>query len=205
MLQVTRLKRAAESTLRQHPEEHTAEWQQPCLQQAPLSAGPADLQGRLEAAIGVLQDGLIERDTEVSSPLCCIKAACSSLLRGSSSLLQPRVTLAASLPGAGPEKCYSPGSRCSPEPSHCRPDRDACTGTCTLDRDDMLRCRCACCCWRRSLESTFCSLGRQAPQELSWADAWLACTRAPSLRGCSPASPSRGASCNLPGCSIGVP
>lgn len=66
--QVSKLKRAAESRfdsiLSSIRQGSTA---------APSAAltppGPEDLQARLEAAIGVLQDGLVERDTEVGSTI----------------------------------------------------------------------------------------------------------------------------------------
>ena len=69
-LQVTRLKRAAESRFDSILKSirHDGTTPSPAIS---LSSGPADLQARLEAAIGVLQDGLIERDTEVSS---CVAA-----------------------------------------------------------------------------------------------------------------------------------
>ena len=71
--QVTRLKRAAESrfdsimtSIRQQSSATSVE--------SSTASAPADLQARLEAAIGVLQDGLIERDTEVSSSKCYTKS-----------------------------------------------------------------------------------------------------------------------------------
>ena len=62
--QVTKLKRAAEARF----DSILKNIRQNGTSPAPasfMSSGPADLQARLEAAIGVLQDGLIERDTEV--------------------------------------------------------------------------------------------------------------------------------------------
>ena len=64
--QVSKLKRAAESRfdsiLSSIRQGSTA-----ASSAAPTPLGPGDLQARLEAAIGVLQDGLVERDTEVGS------------------------------------------------------------------------------------------------------------------------------------------
>ncbi len=66
-LQVTRLKRAAESRFDSILKSIRQNGASPSPASS-ASAGPADLQARLEAAIGVLQDGLIERDTEASGP-----------------------------------------------------------------------------------------------------------------------------------------
>lgn len=62
--QVTKLKRAAEARFDSILKSIRQNGTSPSPASS-MSTGPADLQARLEAAIGVLQDGLIERDTEV--------------------------------------------------------------------------------------------------------------------------------------------
>ena len=117
MLQVTRLKRAAESRFDSILKSIRQNGTSPSPASS-ASAGPADLQGRLEAAIGVLQDGLIERDTEVSSLQHPQQYSGSSFLATKSTLPASYLVLVL--------ECNSLGSTCSPD-SHCRPDRNACT------------------------------------------------------------------------------
>ena len=62
--QVTRLQRAAESRF-DSILSSVRQSKGASAPSTPTSSGPADLRERLEAAINVLQDGLIERDTEV--------------------------------------------------------------------------------------------------------------------------------------------
>ena len=75
--QVSKLKRAAESrfdsilsSIRQGSAAAPSA--------APTPSGSGDLQARLEAAIGVLQDGLVERDTEVGSTVSHMRLAGSA-------------------------------------------------------------------------------------------------------------------------------
>ena len=64
LFQVTRLQRAAESRF-DSILSSVRQSKGASAPSVPTSSGPADLRARLEAAINVLQDGLIERDTEV--------------------------------------------------------------------------------------------------------------------------------------------